>query len=111
MFFSLAPADSGQPTYRILADRIRSAVLDGRLAVATGLPSERDLATGLSLYAWKINRDWQKNNQAYLRKLAVETISAGLAGAQAVNPALVSPNGWTDASRRPAHCLAALPAG
>ena len=43
------PADSGQPTYRILADRIRSAVLDGRLAVATGLPSERDLATGLSL--------------------------------------------------------------
>ena len=43
------PADSGQPTYRVLADRIRSAVLDGRLAVATGLPSERDLATGLSL--------------------------------------------------------------
>src|SRR5664279_1342011 len=43
------PADSGQPTYRILADGIRAAVLDGRLAVATGLPSERDLATGLSL--------------------------------------------------------------
>jgi DNA-binding transcriptional MocR family regulator len=40
---------SGQPTYRTLADRIRAAVLDGRLAVATGLPSERDLATGLSL--------------------------------------------------------------
>ena len=43
------PADRGQPTYRALADRIRAAVLDGRLAVATGLPSERDLAAGLSL--------------------------------------------------------------
>ena len=43
------PADSGRPAYRVLADRIRAAVLDGRLAVATGLPSERDLATGLSL--------------------------------------------------------------
>ena len=40
---------AGQPTYRTLADRIRAAVLDGRLAVSTGLPSERDLATGLSL--------------------------------------------------------------
>jgi DNA-binding transcriptional MocR family regulator len=40
---------AGQPAYRTLADRIRAAVLDGRLAVATGLPSERDLATGLSL--------------------------------------------------------------
>jgi len=40
---------SEQPAYRALADRIRAAVLDGRLAVASGLPSERDLATGLSL--------------------------------------------------------------
>ena len=37
------------PTYRSLADRIRAAVLDGRLAVGTGLPSERELASGLSL--------------------------------------------------------------
>lgn len=43
------PAGDGLPTYRVLADRIRAAVLDGRLAVATGLPSERELATGLSL--------------------------------------------------------------
>ncbi len=40
---------SGQPAYRVLADRIRAAVLDGRLAVGTGLPSERELAVGLSL--------------------------------------------------------------
>ena len=37
------------PAYRQLAHRIRSAVLDGRLAVTSGLPSERDLAAGLSL--------------------------------------------------------------
>jgi DNA-binding transcriptional MocR family regulator len=43
------PPGSGQPTYRVLADRIRAAVLDGRLAVGTGLPSERELAGGLSL--------------------------------------------------------------
>jgi radical SAM superfamily enzyme YgiQ (UPF0313 family) len=82
------------------------AVPESLKKLATG----RLVATGLSFYAWKINRDWQKNNQAYLGKLAAETVSAGLAGAQAVNPSLVSPNGWTDASRRPAHCLAALPA-
>ncbi len=43
------PGDGGQPAYRMLADRIRAAVLDGRLAVGTGLPSERELAVGLSL--------------------------------------------------------------
>lgn len=47
----LGPTTAGQdvPTYKALADRIRSAVLDGRLAVSTGLPSERELASGLSL--------------------------------------------------------------
>jgi len=44
-----APTDTGQPTYRALAERIRAAVLDGRLAVSTGLPSERELANGLAL--------------------------------------------------------------
>lgn len=42
-------ADNGQPAYRALAERIRAAVLDGRLSVSTGLPSERELAVGLSL--------------------------------------------------------------
>src|SRR5664279_3789669 len=46
---SATPDDPGQPAYRGLAGRIRVAVLDGRLAVATGLPSERELAAGLSL--------------------------------------------------------------
>ena len=37
------------PGYRELAHRIRGAVLDGRLPLHTGLPSERDLAGGLSV--------------------------------------------------------------
>lgn len=36
------------------------------LKAATG----RWVAAGLSFYAWKINRDWQKANQAYLNELA-----------------------------------------
>ena len=44
-----ATGDGSKPAYRALADRIRAAVLDGRLAVGTGLPSERELAVGLSL--------------------------------------------------------------
>ncbi len=43
------PPDHGLPAYRVLADRIRAAVLDGRLNVSTGLPSERELAAGLRL--------------------------------------------------------------
>jgi DNA-binding transcriptional MocR family regulator len=43
-----SPAGTG-PAYRQLAHRIRSAVLDGRLAVTSGLPSERDLAVGLRM--------------------------------------------------------------
>ncbi len=43
------PQDRGLPAYRVLADRIRAAVLDGRLTVSTGLPSERELAAGLKL--------------------------------------------------------------
>jgi DNA-binding transcriptional MocR family regulator len=37
------------PTYRTLAQRIRAAVLDGRLPVSTGVPSERELADGLGV--------------------------------------------------------------
>src|SRR6195952_6109135 len=43
------PSGGSGPAYRLLAHRIRSAVLDGRLAVSSGLPSERDLAAGLTL--------------------------------------------------------------
>lgn len=43
-----SPTATG-PAYRVLANRIRGAVLDGRLAVTSGLPSERDLAGGLQI--------------------------------------------------------------
>jgi len=50
-----APAGREQPTYRTLADRIRAAVLDGRLAVGVGLPSERELSSGLGISRTTVN--------------------------------------------------------
>jgi radical SAM superfamily enzyme YgiQ (UPF0313 family) len=44
------------------------------------LVSGRWVAAGLSFYAWKINRDWQKGNQEYLRLLAAGSVPAGSAG-------------------------------
>lgn len=49
------PGGREQPAYRTLADRIRAAVLDGRLAVGTGLPSERELAAALSVSRTTVN--------------------------------------------------------
>ena len=63
------------------------------------LATGRLVSAGLSFYAWKINRDWQKANQAYLRELAANSRPAG-----APNPGhlpLPSPAAWTDATRRP----------
>ena len=54
---------------------------EGLKKLATG----RLVAAGLSFYALKINRDWQKDNQQYLRKLAAESAPAGLAGAGAAS--------------------------
>ncbi len=49
-------ADRGtQPAYRALADRIRAAVLDGRLGVGIGLPSERELSAGLGVSRTTVN--------------------------------------------------------
>jgi radical SAM superfamily enzyme YgiQ (UPF0313 family) len=39
----------------------------------------RWVAAGLSLYAWKINRDWQQANHAYLRELAAASDPSNLA--------------------------------
>lgn len=46
---SLGPVTGAGPAYRLLADGIRSAVLDGRLSVDSGLPSERELAARMAL--------------------------------------------------------------
>ena len=70
-------------------------ISEGLKKVATG----RLVSAGLSFYAWKINRDWQKRNQPYLRELAANSQpGCAPAGGSASN----NGNGWTDASRRPA---------
>ena len=70
--------------------------------VATG----RLVAAGLSFYAWKINRDWQKRNQPYLRGLAATSQPNGADnGGSAANSGSV----WTDATRRPVISTSAAP--
>jgi radical SAM superfamily enzyme YgiQ (UPF0313 family) len=64
------------------------------------LGTGRWVAAGLSFYAWKTNRDWQRANQGYLRALVtgadLRITAAGLgAGRQGRG------NGWVDATRRP----------
>jgi DNA-binding transcriptional MocR family regulator len=61
------PAGRDQPAYRSLADRIRAAVLDGRLAVGTGLPSERELSTALGVSRTTVNAAYaQLRDQGWL---------------------------------------------
>ncbi len=43
------PTGSSAPAYRVLAEQIRGAVLDGRISVSSGLPSERELAGAVAL--------------------------------------------------------------
>jgi radical SAM superfamily enzyme YgiQ (UPF0313 family) len=50
-------------------------VVEGLKKLVTG----RLVAASLSFYAWKINRDWQKQNRAYLRQLAASSRPAGAA--------------------------------
>ena len=66
---------------------------EGLKKVVTG----RLVAASLSFYAWKINRDWQKRNQPYLRELAASSRPGGV-GADTPGS---NRGGWTDASRRP----------
>lgn len=61
------PAGRDQPAYRSLADRIRAAVLDGRLAVGTGLPSERELSATLRVSRTTVNAAYaQLRDQGWL---------------------------------------------
>ncbi|WP_420123672.1 PLP-dependent aminotransferase family protein, partial [Nakamurella sp.] len=61
------PDGRDQPAYRSLADRIRAAVLDGRLAVGTGLPSERELSAALRVSRTTVNAAYaQLRDQGWL---------------------------------------------
>jgi len=66
---------------------------EGLKKVVTG----RFVAASLSFYAWKINRDWQRRNQSYLRDLAAASHVDSNGGGSASPPS----EGWMDASRRP----------
>jgi len=75
------------------------ALPEGLRKLATG----RWVSAGLSFYAWKINRDWQRQNQAYLRKLAAASRPPDSGARGRFRPRA---NGrWIDASRRPAPAL------
>ena len=46
----------GRPAYRALADALRLAVADGRIAVGTRLPSERELTAALDVSRTTVTR-------------------------------------------------------
>lgn len=68
------------------------------LKLATG----KWVAAGLSFYARKINRDWQKANQAYLSELSARSRVADAVASGAGRIGFGLESGWIDASRRPA---------
>ena len=47
---------AGRPAYRALADALRLAVADGRIAVGTRLPSERELTAALDVSRTTVTR-------------------------------------------------------
>ncbi len=64
------------------------------------LVTGRWVAAGLSFYARRINREWQKANQAYLRTLAA---NVGCPQSPAPDSPPAAPEAsWIDATRRPA---------
>ncbi|GGM14052.1 MocR-like transcription factor YczR [Nakamurella endophytica] len=80
--------------YRELAHRIRGAVLDGRIPVDTGLPSERDLAAGLAVsrttvaaaYALLRDQGWLDSRRGSGSRLRLPDADAG-ASRTAAGPA------------------------
>ena len=61
---------SASPAYAALADRIRLLVLDGRLALGTRLPAERELAAQLTLSRTTISAAYAElRDSGYLESL------------------------------------------
>jgi DNA-binding transcriptional MocR family regulator len=52
----VGPLAAGRPAYRALSDALRLAVADGRIAVGTRLPSERELTAALDVSRTTVTR-------------------------------------------------------
>ncbi len=68
----LGALGGGRPAYRLLADALRLAIADGRIAPGTRLPSERDLTTSLD-----VSRTTVSNAYAVLRESGYLTSRRG----------------------------------
>jgi radical SAM superfamily enzyme YgiQ (UPF0313 family) len=73
------------------------ALTENLVKLATG----KWVAAGLSFYAWKINRDWQKENQPYLRELATHSLFPTPMKVGAGRNGSGTRSRWIDASHRP----------
>ena len=102
------PLPEGVPTQRLLYQRLRAAIVDGRLAAGTRLPGSRQLASELGiarntvLFAYE-----QLAAEGCLRADRQGTRVATLALA----PAAARPARWPALARRAALATAPLPSG
>jgi radical SAM superfamily enzyme YgiQ (UPF0313 family) len=65
------------------------------------LVTGRWVSAGLAFYAWKINRDWQKQNQPYLRELALRSPPPSPPDKTLIHPRTQNRRVWIDARHRP----------
>lgn len=88
------------PAYLALADRIRLLVLDGRLALGTRLPAERELAAHLSLSRTTISAAYAElRDSGYLESLRGSGSVVRLPGRGAVPLETIAPPEFLDFSK------------
>lgn len=98
----------GSPAYAALADRIRLLVLDGRLALGTRLPAERELAAQLSLSRTTISAAYAElRDSGYLESLRGSGSVVRLPSRAAVPLETIAPPEFLDFSKA---TLPAVPA-
>jgi len=90
----------GVPAYAALADRIRLLVLDGRLALGTRMPAERELAAHLDLSRTTISAAYAElRDSGYLESLRGSGSVVRLPSRGAVPHDLIAPPEFLDFSR------------
>ncbi|HEY4153426.1 MAG TPA: PLP-dependent aminotransferase family protein [Pseudolysinimonas sp.] len=101
-------APAGSPAYAALADRIRLLILDGRLAIGTRLPAERELAAQLNLSRTTISAAYAElRDSGYLESLRGSGSVARLPSRGATPNDAIAPPEFLDFSRA---TLPAVPA-